>query len=191
MTKFLFIFLLMAAGYVYFFYRRIQVQKGGGFNAHWRAEANKLFRLSGDEQITAAWSAVTVPNLSAAEKAAEVAGAVAAVVVGVSVRVTGRPLGIACTTANRILVLDKEASTIQAFGPTNRPRFSDAGKKGTRRPSQTRMGYENGAIVKLEVAAEEPIEIDILASAVPRLVGWSRGEDVSRLSGPIPIAGSI
>ena len=189
--KYLLIVLLMAAGYAYFFYRRIQVQKGGGFNAHWRAEANKLFRLSGDEQITAAWSAVTVPKLSTAEKAAEVACVVAAVVVGVGIRVTGRPLGIACTTANRVLLLDKEANTIQAFGPSNRPTFSDAGKKGTRRPSQTRMGYENGAILRLEVTAEETIEIDIAASAVPMLVGWSRGESVSALSGPIPIAGSI
>ena len=189
--KYLLIVLLMAAGYVYFFYRRIQVQKGGGFNAHWRAEANKLFRLSGGEQITAAWSAVTVPKLTTAEKAAEVAGAVAAVVVGVGVRVTGRPLGIASTTANRILVLDKEANTIQAFGPANRPNISDAGKKGTRRSSQTRMGYENGAVVRLEVTGEEAIEIDIAASAVPILVGWSRGDSVSALTGPIPIAGSI
>jgi len=189
--RFLLIALLMAAGYAYFFYRRSQVQKGGGFNAHWRAEANKLFRLSGGEQITAAWSAVTVPKLSTGEKAAEVVGAVAAVVVGVGVRVTGRPLGIACTTANRVLLLDKEAETIQPFGPENRPRFSNAGKKGTRRPSQTRMGFENGAIMKLEIGPDEPIEIDIVASAVPTLVGWSRGESVAVLTGPIPIAGSI
>jgi hypothetical protein len=189
--KFLLIAFLMAAGYAYFFYRRSQVQKAGGFNAHWRAEVNKLFRLSGDEQITAAWPAVTVPKLGTGEKVAEAVGAVSAVVVGVGVRMVGRPLGIACTTADRVLVFDREADTIQAFGPQNRPRFSDAGKKGTKRPSQTRMGFDDGAILMLEVTEQEPIEIDIVASAVPTLVGWSQGASVAALSGPVPITGSI
>jgi hypothetical protein len=40
--------------------------------------------------------------------------------------------------------------------------------------------------VSLEILGEEPLEIDTLAEAIPVLVGWSRGEDVSRLAGPIP-----
>ena len=77
-----------------------------------------------------------------------------------------------------------EGGLESADGPSgnegNRPRFSDAGKKGTRRPIQTRMGNENGAIMTLEMTAGEPIEIDIVATVVPMLVGWSRGARFAR-----------
>jgi len=62
----------------------------------------------------------------------------------------------------------------------------ETGKKGTKRPSQTRFGWDDGSIVSLEIPEVDPLEIDILAAAAPVLVGWSGGEDVSRLTGPIP-----
>jgi hypothetical protein len=66
-------------------------------------------------------------------------------------------------------------------------RFVDTGKKGTKRIKQMRWGWENGAILRIESPGEEPLEIDIPASAVPVLVGWSRSEDVSRLTGLFPL----
>jgi hypothetical protein len=50
-----------------------------------------------------------------------------------------------------------------------------------------RWGWEKGAIVRIDSPGEEPLEIDIPASAVAVLVEWSRGEDVSRLTGPFPL----
>jgi hypothetical protein len=106
-------------------------------------------------------------------------------------RGVGRPLGVASTTKNRVLILDREDRVVRAYGPNHRPRFVATGKKGTKRPSQTRIGWDEGTIVRLEIPGEHPIEIDILAAAVPVLVGWSGGEDVSRLTGPIPLPESI
>ncbi|HZF40681.1 MAG TPA: hypothetical protein VE715_17800, partial [Blastocatellia bacterium] len=75
---------------------------------------------------------------------------------------------------------------VRSYGPSRRPRFVETGKKGTKRPSQTRFGWDDGSIVSLEIPEVDPLEIDILAAAAPVLVGWSGGEDVSRLTGPIP-----
>ena len=63
----------------------------------------------------------------------------------------------------------------------------DTGRKGTKRIKQMRWGWENGAILRIENQGEEPLEVDIPTPAVPVLVGWSRGEDVSRLTGPFPL----
>ena len=82
---------------------------------------------------------------------------------------------------------DKESREVWAYGPNPRPRFVDTGKKGTKRIKQMRWGWESGAVLRIESPGEEPLEIDIPVSAVPVLVGWSRGEDVSRLAGPFPL----
>src|SRR5689334_4347476 len=103
MPNYLLLVVLMAAGYAYFFYQRGKMQKAGGIDAISRPKLDSLFRLSGGERVTAAWSATTVPKLGAVAKTAEVVGAAAAVVGGVGVRFVGRPLGIACTTRNRVL----------------------------------------------------------------------------------------
>jgi hypothetical protein len=178
-------------GYGYFFYRRSQVKKAGGEDAYARARLNELFQLTGAESVTAVWGAVTIPKTTRGQKVAEVASAAFAAVGGVGVRYVGRPLALACTTENRVLILDREDNVVQAYGPGRRPRFGDAGKKGSKRASQTQFGWVDGAIVSLEFPGAEPIEIDILAAAVPVLVGWSRGGDVSRLAGPIPAPETI
>src|SRR5882672_3848712 len=92
-------------GYTYFFYRRAQVKKAGGDEVYSRVRLNKLFQLPEGESVTAAWEAVTIPKKSAGEKAVEAVGVAAAVVMGVGVRIVGRPLGVACTTENRVLLL--------------------------------------------------------------------------------------
>jgi hypothetical protein len=181
----------LGLGYAYFFYRRGQIKNAGGAEAYARARLDRLFQLTEGERVTAAWAAVTIPKKSTGEKALEVAGVAAAMVAGVGVRIVGRPLGVACTTENRVLIIDKKDEVVRAYGPIHRPRFVDTGKKGTKRPSQTRFGWDEGAIVSLELPGVDPIEIDILAAAVPVLAGWSRGEDVSRLNGPIPVPESI
>jgi len=180
----------MAIGYGIYFRKRLEIAKAGGFVAHTRAHLDRLFELPGYERVTAAWSAVTIPRLSGAQKAVEVAGAVAAVV-GMGVKFVGRPLAIAFTSSDRFLVLDREDGGLRAFGSGNRLLISDLGKAGTKRPSQTRMGWDDGAIVKIEGLGSEPIEIDVAASAVPMLVGWSHGQVVSDLDGPYPTEGTI
>jgi hypothetical protein len=176
----------IALGYAYFFYRRSQVKKAGGGDAYARNRLNRLFQLTGPETVTAVWGAVTIPKKSSGQKVTEAASAVFAAVGGVGVKYVGRDLVIACTTENRVLILDKEDEVIQAYGPGRRPSFVDTGKEGTKQTSQTQWGWVAGAIVSLEIPGQEPIEIDILATAVPILAGWSRGADVSRLPGPIP-----
>ncbi|HEU0175970.1 MAG TPA: hypothetical protein VFV58_17030 [Blastocatellia bacterium] len=176
----------LVIGYGYFFYRRAQAQKAGGEEAYARAKLKKFFQLPEDENVVAAWVGVTIPKLSKGQKVAEVASGIFAAIGGVGVQYVGRPLGIACTTGNRVLILDKEDKFVRAFGPTPRPRFVDTGEKGSKRPSHTRFGWDAGAILRLEIPGEESLEIDTRAAAVPVLVGWSRGEDVSRLNGPIP-----
>jgi|ERR1041385_187943 hypothetical protein len=191
MPTYLVVALLMGVGYALFFYRRWQVQKAGGLDAHSKMHLRQLFKLSDGEDVTAAWSAVTVPQRNAGEKAAEVVGAATAALVGVGVRVVGRSVGVACTTKNRVLVLDREADMVRAFSSEPRPAFLPTGRAGTKRPSQTKMGWDDGTIVRLEVPGEDPLEIDIAAMAQPILSDWSRGGDVSRLTGPYPIKGSI
>ncbi len=178
-------------GYAYFFYRRTQAQKAGGYEAYNHARLDKLFKLPQGERVTAVWSAVTIPKKNTRQKVTEVASAVIGAAMGGRIEYVGRPLGIACTTGNRVVILDKEGDVVQAYGPNNRPRFVETGKKGTKRPSQMRIGWDEGAIVGFEIPGEDLIEIDILASAVPILAGWSRGVDVSRLSGPIPVPETI
>jgi hypothetical protein len=181
----------LALGYAYFFYRRGQIKNAGGAEAYAHARLNELFQLTEGERVTAAWAAVTIPKKSTGEKALEVAGVAAAMVAGVGVRIVGRSLGVACTTGNRVLLLDKKDGVVRAYGPISRPRFVATGKKGTKRPSQTRFGWDEGAIVSLEIPGLEAFEIDIMAAAVPVLANWSRGEDVSSLTGPIPVPDSI
>jgi hypothetical protein len=176
----------LVAGYGYWFYRRSQVKKAGGEEAYSRERLSELFQLPFGERVTAAWVGVTVPKLSKGQKAVEAVSIVTAAVGIGGVQYVGRPLGIACTTENRVLLLDKEDKVVRALGPSHRSRFVDTGEKGSKRPSHTRFGWVAGAIVSLEIPGEEPLEIDTLAEAVPVLVGWSRGQDVSRLAGPIP-----
>jgi len=177
--------------YAYFFYRRGQIKNAGGIDAYSRALLNKAFQLSGSESVTAAWVAITIPKKSGREKAIEAIGVATAIVAGVRIRYVGRELRVACTTENRVLILDKEDGVIQPYGPIRRPRFVTTGKKGTRHPRRTRWGWDDGAIVRLELPGVEPLEIDILAAAVPILAGWSRGGDVSRLNGPFPAPETI
>ena len=158
--------------------------------AHARQHLNQRFGLGADEQVTAAWNATTVPKLSTAEKVAEAVGA-AASVVGVGFEYVGRPLGVACTTKNRVLILDREDGVIRAYGPDQRPRFSATGKKGTQRPSQTRVGFDAGAIIELELPGKDTMEIDIPEQAVSALTSWSSGGDVTGLTGPYPAKGAI
>jgi hypothetical protein len=175
-----------ALAYGIYFYRRTQAQKAGGDAAYSRARLNKLFQLPESESVAAAWDAVTVPKLSKGQKAAEAVSAVTAAVGLVGVRYVGRPLWVACTTQNRVLIFDQEDKVVQVYDPRRRPRFIDTGKEGTKRTSPTQWGWIAGAIVSLEIPGVEPLEIDIRAEAVPVLVGWSRGDDVSRLTGPVP-----
>src|SRR5262245_59802899 len=107
-------------GYGYYFYRRAQVKKAGGEEAYSRARLNEIFQLTGAEGVTAAWVAVTIPKLSKGEKAVEAISVATAVVAGVGIQYVGRPLGIACTTENRALLLDKEDRVVRAFGPSRR-----------------------------------------------------------------------
>jgi len=176
----------LVIGYGYFFYRRAQAQKAGGDEAYSRVRLNKLFQLPDGESVTAAWDAVTEPKLSKGQKAAEAISAVTAAVGLVGIKYVGRQLWVACTTQNRVLLFDKEDKVVQAYDPRRRPRFIETGKEGTNRTNPKRFGWDAGAIVSLEIPGEEPLEIDILAAAIPVLVGWSRGEDVSRLAGPVP-----
>jgi hypothetical protein len=184
--QYLVIFLLMGVGYAYFFYRRSLVMKTGGVEAHARRQLDELFHLAGDEHVTAAWEATTVPKKGVGEKAAEVVGAVTAGLFGVGVQVVGRPLTLACTSQNRVLVIDKENGEVTGFRPDNRPRFSDTGRKGTKRTMPTQYGWEEGTIVSLE-ANGSALEIDLAKSAASILTGWSGGGDVRSLTGPLPV----
>jgi hypothetical protein len=187
----LFVVAACAIGYGMYFQRRAQIAKAGGLTAHSRAYLDKLFELPADERVTAAWSAVTVPKLSTGQKAVEVASAVAGAIGIAGVKFVGRPLALAFTSKDRLMVLDREDGGVRAFGPGARPVFSDTGKKGTKRTSETKFGWHDGAIVSLAGLAADPMEIDVLASAVPLLVGWSRGDAVSALDGPYPSKGTI
>jgi hypothetical protein len=176
----------LVVGYGYYFYRRSQVQKAGGDEAHSRARLKKLFQLPEGESVAAAWDAVTIPKLNKGQKAAEAVSVVTAAVGIGGIQYVGRPLWVACTTHNRVIIFDKEDNVVQAYDPSRRPRFVDTGKEGTKRTSPTQWGWVAGAIVSIETPGEEPLEIDIRAEAVQVLVGWSRGEDASRLAGPVP-----
>jgi hypothetical protein len=176
----------LVVGYGYWFYRRSQVNKVGGEEAYSRKRLNEIFQLPAGERVTAAWVGVTVPKLSKGQKAVEAVSIVTAAVGIGGLQYVGRPVGIACTTENRVFILDKEDKVVRALGPSHRPSFVDTGEKGSKRPSHTRFGWVAGAIVSLEIPGEEPLEIDTLAEAVPVLVGWSRGQNVSQLAGPIP-----
>jgi hypothetical protein len=176
-----------AVAYGWFIYRGVQVKRAGGLAAHSRAHLDRLFEMPPGARVTAAWEAVTIPRKSGTQKTVEAASIAFAVVGGVGVEFVGRQLAVACTTANQVLLRDRESRDVWAYGPNPRPRFVDTGRKGTKRIKQMRWGWENGAILRIEGPDEEPIEIDIPASAVPVLVGWSRGEDVSRLTGPFPL----
>ena len=173
-------------GYGYYFYRRSQTQKAGGDKAYARIRLNKLFQLPEGECVAAAWDAITASKLSKTQKTVEAISAVTAAVGVGGIVYVGRPLWVACTTRNRVLIFDKEAEVVQAYDPRRRPRFVDTGKEGTKRTNPNRYGWDAGAIVSLEIPGEKLLEIDIHAGAVPVLVGWSRGEDVSRLAGPVP-----
>jgi hypothetical protein len=183
---YLFVVFGLVVGYGYWFYRRSQVKKAGGEDAYSRERLNEIFQLPVGERVTAAWVGVTVPKLNKGQKAVEAVSLVTAAVGIGGIHYVGRPLGIACTTENRVLLLDKKDKVVRALGQSHRPRFVDTGEKGSKRPSHTRFGWVAGAIVSLEIPGEEPLKIDTLAEAVPVLIGWSRGEDVSRLAGPIP-----
>jgi len=176
----------LVIGYGYYFYRRSQVQKVGGDEEYSRVRLNKLFQLPEGESVVAAWDAITVPKLSKGQKTMEAISVVTAAVGVGGIQYVGRPLWVACTTRNRVLLFDKEDEIIQAYDPRLRPRFVETGKEGTKRTNPRRFGWDAGAIVSLEIPGKEPLEIDIHAEAVPVLVGWSRGHDVSRLAGPIP-----
>jgi hypothetical protein len=176
----------LVIGYGYYFYRRSQSQKAGGDEALSRARLKKLFQLPDGEGVAAAWDAITVPKLSKGQKTVETISAVTAAVRVGGIVYVGRPLWVACTTQNRVLIFDKEADVGQAYDPRGRPRFVDTGKEGTKRTNPNRYGWDAGAIVSLEIPGEKPLEIDIHAAAVPVLVGWLQGQDVSRLAGPVP-----
>jgi len=176
----------LVIGYGYYFYRRSQAQKAGGDEALSRARLKKLFQLTEGERVAAAWDAITVPKLSKGQKTVETISAVTAAVGVGGIVYVGRPLWVACTTQNRILIFDKEAEVVQAYDPRRRPRFVNTGKEGTKRTNPNRYGWDAGGIVSLEIPGEEPLEIDIHAAAVQVLVGWSHGHDVSRLAGPVP-----
>ena len=190
MNPTLLLLLIMALGWVAFFVWRSRMGGSAGLQAYARGHLNQRFQLTGDEQVTAAWNADTVPKLSAAEKVADAVGAVASVA-GVGFTYVGRPLGIACTTRNRVLILDREDGGLRAFGPGSRPSFSDTGKPGKSRPSQAKVGFDKGAIAHLEEPGQEPLEIDLPAEALTALMGWSSGGDVSQLAGPYPARGAI
>ncbi len=176
----------LVIGYGYYFYRRSQAQKAGGDEALSRARLKKLFQLPEVESVAAAWDAITVPKLSKGQKTVEAISAVTAAVGYGGIKYVGRPLWVACTTQNRVLIFDIEDEVVQAYDPRRRPRFVETGKEGTKRTNPNRFGWDAGAIVSLEIPGEEPLEIDIHAAAVQVLVGWSRGVDVSRLAGPVP-----
>jgi hypothetical protein len=184
-------YLIPAFGFVlaygWFIYRGMQVKRAGGLAAHSRAHLDRLFQMPPGGHVTAAWEAVTIPKKSGGQKAVEAASVAFAAVGGVGVEFVGRQLAVACSTANQVLLRDRESGDIWAYGPSPRPSFVDTGKKGTKRIRQMRWGWEDGAVLQIESTGEEQLEIDIPASAVPVLVGWSRGEDVSRLTGPFPL----
>jgi hypothetical protein len=177
----------VALAYGWFIYRSVQVKRAGGLAAHSRAHLDRLFQMPPDTRVTAAWEAVTVPKKSKGQRTMEAAGVAFAAVGGVGIEFVGRKLAVACTTANQVLLRDRESGDVQAYGPNPRPSFVDTGQQGTRRIRQMRWGWEKGAILRIESPGGEPFEVDIPASAVPVLVGWSRGEDVSRLMGPFPL----
>jgi hypothetical protein len=139
-----------------------------------------------DARVTAAWEAVTIPKKSKGQKTMEAAGLAFAAVGGVGIEFVGRKLAVACTTVNQVLLRDRASGDIWTFGPNPRPCLVDTGQKGTRRIRQMRWGWEKGAILRIESPGEEPLEIDIPASAVPILICWSHGKDVSHLTGPFP-----
>ena len=176
----------LVIGYGYYFYHRSQTQKAGGDEALSRARLKKLFQLPEGESVAAAWDAITVPKLSKGQKTVEAISAVTAAVGVGGVKYVGRPLWVACTTQNRVILYDIEDEVVQAYDPRLQPRFAETGKAGTKRTNPNRFGWDAGAIVSLEIPGEEPLEIDIHAAAVQVLVGWSQGQDVSRLAGPVP-----
>lgn len=177
----------IALAYGWFIYRGVQVERAGGLAAHSRGHLDRLFRMPPGARVTAAWEAVTVPKKSGGQKTIEAASMAFAAAGGVGVVFVGRPLAVACTTENQVLVRDRESGDIWAYGPNQRPRFVDTGKRGKKRVKQMRWGWEKGAILRIDGAGDEPLEIDIPASAAPILAGWSRGEDVSHLTGPFPL----
>jgi hypothetical protein len=190
MNPTLLLLLVVALGWVAFFVWRSRMGGGAGLAGYARAQLNQRFGLSADEQVSAAFSADSVPQLSTGQKVADAVGAVASVA-GLGFTYVGRPLGVACTTKNRVLVLDREDGSLLAFGPSERPRISDTGKPGKARPSQVRVGFDKGAILKLEATGQPPLEIDLPAEALQLLVAWSQGSDVSHLAGPYPARGAI
>src|SRR5215813_8329545 len=147
-SYFMIVFALVV-GYGYYFYRRSQTQKAGGDEALSRARLKKLFQLPEGESVAAAWDAITVPKLSKGQKAVEAISAVTAAVGVGGIVYVGRPLWLACTTQNRVLIFDKKAEVVQAYDPRRRPRFVDTGKAGTKRTNPNRFGWDAGGIVSL------------------------------------------
>jgi hypothetical protein len=190
LTTLIFPAIMIVVAYAIYFRHRSQVAQAGGVEAYARAQMNALFGLSGAEQITAAWSAVTIPQKTGKQKAVEIASAVVGLVAGARVEYVGRSIVLGFTSANRLLVLDRESSGIRSFGPDHRPRIVDTGQAGTKRTSPTKWGWVKGKVILFTSSDGDAMEMDIIETAVPILAGWSQGQSAAQLTGPFPIKGT-
>jgi hypothetical protein len=164
---------VFVATYVLYFRKRTAVSAAGGQSAYDQQQLDKYFGLvGGGERVTAAWIATTLPERSASNTAINVAGAVMGLATGTAIEVVGRPVVIACTTADRLLYMDKESRRAAAMH-RGEVRITGTGRKGTKRTEPTTFGFVDGTVL-----------------AAPTLTAWSVGADVSRLRGPYAPSGT-
>lgn len=180
------IVVVFAATYFAYFRKRGKLAAAGGAHAYYRQLADRRLGLAGTgERVTAAWTAGTIPEKSAANTAIGVAGVVSAAAVGVGIRVTGRPLVIACTSADRLIYRDQNSGQ-QTVLTRNAVRITDTGRQGGKRTDQNTFGFVRGQIVRFDFADGQGVGVDISNTAVPTLIAWCHGASVAGLNGPFP-----
>lgn len=175
-----------AIAYGIYFRRRKVVKAAGGREAYDQQQLDKHFfgGSYGPERVTAGWAATTLPDATVANAAIDVAGAALALATGTGVKVVGRPIVIACTTADRLLYSDTGSGEII---PLHRGyvRITDTGRKGTKRTDKHTWGFVPGRVLRFDFPDGVRMDIDIISTAVPTLLGWAAGAiSVARLNGP-------
>jgi hypothetical protein len=184
------IVVVFAISYIaYFVYRRKMAAAGGPAVYHRQLVERRLGLSGTGEHVTAAWTAVTVPEETVTRSAIEVASGVVAGMGGVGVKFVGRPLLIACTTEDRLIYLDRESEQQSAL-TRGSVHITDTGRQGSQWTEEHTFGFVAGQVLRFDFPRARPLEVDIIATAAPTLVAWSNGAGVARLNGPFPPKGT-
>lgn len=143
----------VAVGYGVFFGR-------GGVAGRYR----RLFACPPGESIAHLWFGAHHWKVNAGVQ-------VAAAMVGV--RFGGKPLVVALSDTQRLLLKDHETrGQVYAFGPMNRPAIEDIGDAGSTFSGE--RGIEPGRLLRLTPPGGVPFEIGTTASAAAALLAWSQ-----------------